>query len=606
MDPSPPTVDEMLRHGAFLRRVVRGLVRDDATADDVVQETWVRSLDRPPADARNVRGWLAVVGKRFALRSLRAESRRARREQGVARPEATEASPDAAELLRWQRRVLEAVATLEPTSRDVVLATFYEGLGPRQVAGRLGIAPREASARLAEALVRLRDHLDRQATGGRRAWVGALLPIWDPRTVGATAAGGGSLATTTVVVAGACLVAGGSLWAVSNAREAAPPPVDPVAVAEAREPALATVPPKHVGVPGLAPAASETEPGRRPITPEEYLRRILGARARKDVAVVIGEILALAPDDGWRVIQAIYGRIDDVGKREQLARAIEGTGHRHEIAVLDLAAQDVDPERARETREWLGRYAFQDFDDAGEEAYRRWARDHAALSVPEAVERSARAWVDRMRPLWGRALVDEIRSAKDAARVDRWPDGVDVALRASGLPALLDDWRARGDAPRDAHEASLAWLPALGTSDAEILALVTRVLREPASHPPGLRAAACRLLGKRKPEGAGDLLIEALLGTPDDADWVPIAQAMAEVQDPKTIPVMIGVIVADDTKRSRYGIGYFGLSRWLDVRYSEDHSGEWWAQWWTENRERLPPEVRGLELPRLSPAGKRR
>ncbi len=52
-----PSTEQLLADIAWIRRLARALVRDDATADDVVQETWlahvnvlsVRTSDAPPA-----------------------------------------------------------------------------------------------------------------------------------------------------------------------------------------------------------------------------------------------------------------------------------------------------------------------------------------------------------------------------------------------------------------------------------------------------------------------------------------------------------------------------------------------------------------------------
>src|SRR5690606_23864875 len=44
-----------------LRRLARALTADDATADDLVQDTWVAALRNPPGEDRPVRPWLSTV-----------------------------------------------------------------------------------------------------------------------------------------------------------------------------------------------------------------------------------------------------------------------------------------------------------------------------------------------------------------------------------------------------------------------------------------------------------------------------------------------------------------------------------------------------------------
>ncbi|MHC4137912.1 MAG: sigma factor, partial [Planctomycetota bacterium] len=50
MDESAQQIDfrTLLEHRAFVRSVVRRLLRDENLVDDVVQETWLAALRRPP------------------------------------------------------------------------------------------------------------------------------------------------------------------------------------------------------------------------------------------------------------------------------------------------------------------------------------------------------------------------------------------------------------------------------------------------------------------------------------------------------------------------------------------------------------------------------
>ncbi len=44
----PAVPDDLLAHADFLRGLVRGLLRDEHAREDVLQETWVAALERPP------------------------------------------------------------------------------------------------------------------------------------------------------------------------------------------------------------------------------------------------------------------------------------------------------------------------------------------------------------------------------------------------------------------------------------------------------------------------------------------------------------------------------------------------------------------------------
>lgn len=77
-----------------------------------------------------------------------------------------------------------------------------------------------------------------------------------------------------------------------------------------------------------------------------------------------------------------------------------------------------------------------------------------------------------------------------------------------------------------------------------------------------------------------------------------IAEAIAHHKDPRAIPVLIGMIAADEGYETVYGIGYFGLSALAGVEY-EGQGAAWWRRWWDEHRAGFGPEVARLEVPEI-------
>src|SRR5262249_38968112 len=90
---------------AFLQRLARQLVRGEAAAEDLVQETFLRALERPPASAAALRTWLARVAMRLAINRGRGEQRARARELYAARPEALPGQDDALASLALQERL---------------------------------------------------------------------------------------------------------------------------------------------------------------------------------------------------------------------------------------------------------------------------------------------------------------------------------------------------------------------------------------------------------------------------------------------------------------------------------------------------------------------
>jgi len=55
MSREPVDIETLLSHRPFVRALARRLVRDEARAEDVVQETWLAALRRPPRHAGALR-----------------------------------------------------------------------------------------------------------------------------------------------------------------------------------------------------------------------------------------------------------------------------------------------------------------------------------------------------------------------------------------------------------------------------------------------------------------------------------------------------------------------------------------------------------------------
>lgn len=181
MATEPATADPhaLLEHATWLRRLALSLVRDAAAADDLVQETWIAALRRPPRDDRPLRPWLRRVIENAARFRWRGDRNRGVREADTAAL-AEEATPSPDQLLvrhEAQQMLARLVSELEEPFRTTVLLCYGEGLSPKEVARRLGIPAGTVRWRLKTALDRLRERLDETHGGDRRPWMLALTPL---------------------------------------------------------------------------------------------------------------------------------------------------------------------------------------------------------------------------------------------------------------------------------------------------------------------------------------------------------------------------------------------------------------------------------------------
>lgn len=178
MDPvAPAEIDphSLLAEAGWVERLARRLVRDDATAQDLVQETWLAALEAPPAADGRLRPWLARVLLNFARQRKRGEDRRLRREATAARPEALPPVSEASERIEAQRVLAEALAELPEDLKTTVVLRYFDGLSPAEIARRQGIPGGTVRWRLHRATDELRERLAKR--GGEGRWALALLPL---------------------------------------------------------------------------------------------------------------------------------------------------------------------------------------------------------------------------------------------------------------------------------------------------------------------------------------------------------------------------------------------------------------------------------------------
>ena len=196
--PSPQFLAE---HQQFVRRLALGLARDEAGADDLVQETWLAALVGGSGKIVNPRAWLATAMRRRAQNAARAEGVRREHETRAARREASE-DERLHERVSFQHSLVAAVLELDDPYRSVVMLRYFQGLSPAAIARRRNVPAATVRSQLARALAQLRAKLE-QREGGREAWCMALAgflenskPAW-------------MSSSAIAIAAGACVLVGG-------------------------------------------------------------------------------------------------------------------------------------------------------------------------------------------------------------------------------------------------------------------------------------------------------------------------------------------------------------------------------------------------------------
>jgi RNA polymerase sigma-70 factor, ECF subfamily len=151
------------QHAKALHGFVWRFCPDRASADDIVQETFIRAWQHLPqlrADSRPVRPWLFRVARNLLIDADRAAQSRP---VTVVASSAEDPGDDSALAQVLDRQlVCDALQHLSPAHRTVLVETFYRGGSTATVARQLGIPGGTARSRLHYALDALRRHLQDQ------------------------------------------------------------------------------------------------------------------------------------------------------------------------------------------------------------------------------------------------------------------------------------------------------------------------------------------------------------------------------------------------------------------------------------------------------------
>lgn len=151
------------RYETPLYRFLLGVLRTAHQAEEALQETFVRALERlDGVDGDHLRGWLFTVAYHQAMLLRRRAASRQRHVRstvgldGDAVPAEAPGPAEAAERGEDARRLRELLDQLPPAQREVIRQRVYEGKKFREIADELGCPLNTALARMHEGLKRLR------------------------------------------------------------------------------------------------------------------------------------------------------------------------------------------------------------------------------------------------------------------------------------------------------------------------------------------------------------------------------------------------------------------------------------------------------------------
>lgn len=177
--PNPIPIDQakadevFVEHGVGLKRFLLGLLRNEAAADDALQTTFIRLMEKGHMVKQlgSLKSWLFRVAYNEAMLILRRDSISKKHAEGVAWKIEMQGNADRGTDDRLSQsvhfairqediqRVREALLKLPDVQRDVVEKRIYEDLKFREIADELDVPLGTVLARMQAALKKLKPIL---------------------------------------------------------------------------------------------------------------------------------------------------------------------------------------------------------------------------------------------------------------------------------------------------------------------------------------------------------------------------------------------------------------------------------------------------------------
>jgi RNA polymerase sigma-70 factor (ECF subfamily) len=162
--PNPSTglsAEVLLAHSAWLTRLARALVVSDDEIDDVVQQTYLQALAKPPRHTENLRAWLSAIARNIVRSRSRSDTSRVAREVAVAPPRPVEDPAEAVERAELRHEVVKAVLALDEPYRSSIILRFFEEKEVEAIGRMMGSGSDTVRTRIRRGVMRVREQLKR-------------------------------------------------------------------------------------------------------------------------------------------------------------------------------------------------------------------------------------------------------------------------------------------------------------------------------------------------------------------------------------------------------------------------------------------------------------
>ncbi len=155
-------------HATDLKRYLLSILRDDATSEDALQDTFETFMQKGDSVAiKSTRAWLFRVAYQKAMLVKRKSAMRTRNHEKIAwrlqstQFDETESAESSTILREDSARVTDALGALSENQKTVVKMRIHDGLKFREIAEELNLPLGTVLTRMRSALQKLRNELEK-------------------------------------------------------------------------------------------------------------------------------------------------------------------------------------------------------------------------------------------------------------------------------------------------------------------------------------------------------------------------------------------------------------------------------------------------------------
>jgi serine/threonine protein kinase/predicted esterase len=336
----------------------------------------------------------------------------------------------------------------------------------------------------------------------------------------------------------------------------------------------------------------------------KWVKQLCETQGHNPIAFGLGpNMLSEVPDRAVRITELAWPNLKDRYQKTAILKVFRVADHEQVLRILNLGMMDDDPDVRNYASTYVSEYAFRSFE--GEpEIYTRWYSEHKDLPLGEVFEAHYRRLAIELKRLGPVHGIDKWIQRKDDLTD---PNQKLEALAQSGLSDLFQQWFEIKSMSEKHRLALLTFFRSVPLEANEAKRLLTTYAS--ASPRDGLSLPAIRALMASDLEYSVPLIAQHLgqwaqtFGRPaHNSQYSEIARVLSETGDDRFIPLLIGLIDADNSYDTIYGVGYFGLGfsklgKLVQVPYSSFHDGNWWRSWWGRNRDRFSEAAQSTAIP---------